>query len=377
MLKNIPALIEKTFPIPARFRNTLPSDIAELSKLLTNQRGNRSLSYLSRPPFLSAYLRYFMPWNLFRLSFLLPKLNLSLKEGSIITDLGCGPLTFTSALWIACPELRNLNLEFNCIDRSSAALEAGRTFFSALCETSETGKWKINLIKKEIDLRKTTSFSGREKASLVCAVNVFNETYDKLSHNNTEGLRQTAANAAQLMQNEAAASASILTVEPGIPQSGQFISFLRNELQKINYLPIAPCTHDTACPLLNRKEKRWCHFAFKTDGAPKELHKLSAAAKLPKERLALSFIYAGNAAASEEKMKKTDPIRIISDSFPLPAGLSGCYGCSKKGLVLLTGDKTSIEKLDSFGLYPYNVLNSETAEEQRDTKSGALIVRVK
>ncbi|MCL2237856.1 MAG: rRNA methyltransferase, partial [Treponema sp.] len=125
-INTIPALIEKTFPIPAKFRSKLPSDIAELSRLLTNKRGDRSLSYLARPNFLSAYLYYFLPWNLFRLCLLIPTLNIKLSANDSITDFGCGPLTFVSALWIARADLRNVPLEINCIDRSSQAMEAGK-----------------------------------------------------------------------------------------------------------------------------------------------------------------------------------------------------------------------------------------------------------
>ena len=67
LMDGIPALIEKTFPLPGRFRSALPSDVAELSRLLTSGRGERGLSYLGRPNLLSAYLRYFLPWNLYRL----------------------------------------------------------------------------------------------------------------------------------------------------------------------------------------------------------------------------------------------------------------------------------------------------------------------
>jgi hypothetical protein len=145
ILDSIPTLINKTFPVPQRFRRQLPSNIAELSCLLTNRRGERSLSYLGRPQFLSAYLHYFLPWNLYRLCILLDGINLTLSSGDTITDLGCGPFTFTSALWIARPELRNIPLEFNCIDRSAPVLEAGKKYFDALTERTNT-QWKINII---------------------------------------------------------------------------------------------------------------------------------------------------------------------------------------------------------------------------------------
>jgi ribosomal protein RSM22 (predicted rRNA methylase) len=375
MIDSIPSLIDKTFPIPGRFKNTLPSSVAELSRLLTNKRGSRSLSYLTRPNFLSAYLHYFLPWNLYRLCLLLPSLNLKLQAGSLITDFGSGPLTFTSALWIARPDLRQLPLEFNCIDRSGPALEAGKKFFTELCESSNCKNipWKINLIKEDVDIRQVKGTKKRKQAALVCAVNMFNEIYENLSHNNSEGLRQIANNAALMMHKEAAADASILIVEPGVPQSGKFISVLRSALIELGHPPASPCTHTETCPLINGPtkmikgrnwidtKKRWCHFAFDTAGAPKELRRLSAAAKLPKERLVYSFLFTGLPAA------KKGEARVISDAFPLPNNFYGRYGCSAKGLILVTGEKNRIEKAVSGSL----VLDS--AAGQYDEKSGAQI----
>ena len=172
ILDSLPSLIKKTFPIPGRFRSALPSDIAELSHLLTNRRGDRTLSYLGRPNLLSAYLHYFLPWNLYRLCLLIPRLDLCLSQGDTITDMGCGPLTFVSALWIARPDLRKVPLEFFCIDRSSPALEAGKKFFAALSEGKDI--WNIHLVREDIDFRQANITRKVKPASLVCAVNVFN-----------------------------------------------------------------------------------------------------------------------------------------------------------------------------------------------------------
>ncbi|MCL2440437.1 MAG: rRNA methyltransferase [Treponema sp.] len=365
LLDSVSELINKTFPVPARFRSKLPSDIAELSKLLTSERGERSLSYLTRPNLLSAYLHYFLPWNLYRLCFLLPSLNILLKPDDIVTDIGCGPLTLTSALWISRPDLRNIPLTINCIDRSSPALEAGKKFFLNLCESTGDQKnlWKINIIKKEIDFRKV-SLKNEKPAALVCVINVFNEVYEKYSHNNTEKLKFTAANAAQLLYNEALPDASILIVEPGVPQSGKFISFIRSSLLKLGRESVSPCTHKEKCPLAGN-EKRWCHFVFDTSKTSKEILRLSAAAKLPKDRLVLSFIFTGKTINVT-----SGATRIISDIFPLPGGLFGRYGCSARGLILVTGGKNRIDKLSSFDIIPENHIS---ISGDIDVKSRALI----
>ena len=371
ILDSVPALINKIFPIPGKFRSELPSNIAELSRLLTNRRGDRSLSYQGRPGFLSAYLHYFLPWNLYRLCLLLSRLDITLSPGDTITDIGCGPLTLTSALWIARPDLRKTPLEFFCLDRNSPVLAAGKKFFASLGE--EAGSWKIHTVREDINLRQAGVTRKTRSASLVCAVNLFNEIYETLPHNNTAGLRRMAANAAQLLNSLSKDDACLLTVEPGVPLSGQFISFLRTSFLEMGRPPSSPCPHTAACPFPGGK-KRWCHFAFETFEAPKELMRLSASAGLPKERLVFSFLLAGPVSKQPAPSAKTEKkMRVISDAFPLPDNRYGRYCCSSSGLVLLAGDKRRVERTVPLSL----VTPVFTADRQRDKKSGALISGVK
>ncbi|MDR2478780.1 MAG: small ribosomal subunit Rsm22 family protein [Treponema sp.] len=382
ILDGIPALIDKTFPLPGRFRSTLPRDVAELSRLLTSGRGERALSYLGRPNLLSAYLRYFLPWNLYRLCRLLPSLDIPLAAGDLITDIGSGPLTFAAALWISRPALRSIPLELHCIDQSGPALEAGKAFFAALAGSGCL--WKIKTIRNSIDGRgalggrrtKTPQSPARAEkpAALVCAVNVLNEMYGgasrRYSGEPARGAARSAENAAGLLESFAAPSGSILAVEPGVPQPGEFISLLRGSLIERNRFPAAPCPHRGTCPLPGGKTRtgknRWCHFAFETADAPKALHTLSAAAGIPKERAVLSFLLTG-AAPKPENGGLT--VRILSDAFPLPGGLPGRYGCSERGLVLVTGERTVMRNAHSGAL----VNAAFTGTEQRDPKSGALM----
>jgi len=363
LLDGIPALIDRAFPLPARFRSALPKNVAELSRLLTSGRGERGLSYMGHPPLLSAYLRYYLPWNLYRLCRLLPGLDITLSPNDRVTDLGCGPLTFASALWLSREDLRSVPLEFNCVEQNRSALDAGKNFFSTL--VGENSPWKINAIKSDLKNLKT------KNANLVCAVNVFNEMYGDISRSNENSLSLNVGKVSRLLAGYGSASSAFLVVEPGFPRCGEFISLLRGAFLEQGILPLSPCPHDKTCPM--RREfpgkNRWCHFAFETDDAPEALHRLSAAARLPKERAVLSFIYASHqrCAASDTE----DKLRIISDAFPLPHNRFGRYCCSTQGLVLLTGEKNVIEKKYYGSLTGYAIM-----EGRRDPKSGALIAEL-
>jgi hypothetical protein len=319
ILDGVPDLVDRVFPLPGRFRAALPRDVAELSRAFTGGRGGRGASYLGKPAFLSAYLRYFLPWNLYRLCRLLPGLPLPLKAGDTVTDLGAGPLTLPAALWIARPELRTLPLTFRCVDQTGAVLEAGKRFFAALTAAGQgarpaeekTGReppdcpWKIQTVRESLperrpgaavrsSLRRTDRSGG--PAALVTAVNFFNELYWDIPHTSSEALRHFAESGARLLA-AASPEGAVLVVEPGVPRAGEFIAALRDFLAALGYGPAAPCPHAGPCPRPGGRaggvKQRWCHFAFDTAGAPPALLKLSAAAGLPKERAAVSFLLAG------------------------------------------------------------------------------------
>jgi ribosomal protein RSM22 (predicted rRNA methylase) len=364
-LEEIPALIDKVFPLPARFRSALPRDVAELSRLLTSGRGERQLSYMGRPPLLSAYLRYFFPWNLYRLCRLLPGLDITLSAGNKVTDLGCGPLTFACALWICREDLRSVPLEFNCVDQNRSALEAGMKFFATL--GGEDPPWKINTIKSDLKTAKTRNAALGCTADLVCAVNVFNEMYGDISRGDENSLSLNAKKTSRLLAGYGSASSAFLVIEPGFPRCGEFISFLREAFLEQGIKPLSPCPHDKICPM--HGEKKWCHFAFDTDDAPKALHKLSHAAGLPKERAVLSFLFASRedqAGSAENKL------RVISDAFPLPHNRFGRYCCSQPGMALLAGSKNAIDKIPCGSL-----INDVIMKNEKDPKSGAFIAELK
>jgi hypothetical protein len=360
--------------MPGRFRPALPGDVAELSRLLTSGRGERGLSYLGKPSLLSAYLRFFLPWNLYRLCRLLPFLESpTFKANDRITDLGCGPLTFAAALWICRPDLRQLPLKFCCIDRSGPALDAGRKFFAAIA--GENSPWKIHTIKGDFSSTET------EPATLVCAVNVLNEMYGDISRCSTNVLRRNAEKTARLLEAHASASSAILVVEPGLPRCGEFISLLRGTFLRHKRRPLSPCPHDQICPfpggMTKTGQERWCHFAFGTEDAPAALHRLSLAAGIPKDRAVLSFLLAGPVETKAASAVKNTPpssvpeLRIISDAFSLPPNRLGRYCCSRQGLVLLAGEKNVIQKTASGAL-----VNAVIKNEQRDSKSGALMAEL-
>jgi hypothetical protein len=392
--KNLGALlplIEKTFPIPSRFRRNLAADVAELSRLLTSARGERPLSYLNRPPLLSAYLRYFLPWNLYRLCRLIPGLDLPLGPGDVIIDLGSGPLSFPISLWLCRRDLRSLPLKFRCLDRSKAALEAGKRLFTALAliPPGKDPPWTIQTVHGDLGRDLLNEAGGRpagDGAALITALNLYNEPFQSISPGDETGQRRFTQNQAALLAGMTAQGGRLLIVEPGTPPSGRLITLLREALIGLNRPPLSPCTHSCTCPFPGRKQgaSKWCHFAFDTGEAPAALHRLSAAAGIPKERATLSFLLAGPQGTAKthqhaqteqtkagQSKQTIQTVRVISSPFPIGGGPDsrawGRYACGEKGMALLRDEKTRIESLES------GTLLTAKFTGELDPKSGATV----
>ena len=353
---------------------------------MTDDRGSRRLGYMNEKTFLSAYVRYFMWWNLVRLARLFANLDFGfLLDGDVCLDIGSGPLTLPCALWLARPDLRQKKLVWYVMDISQGALSVGEEIFLALAAKTGGEPWKIVRVKGELGT------AVKEKARFVTCANMFNELlqsrggeppdflakkysqalFKYLDFENggaNEGSAQNAGGAA----NEGRAKSvrggpALLLVEPGVPKSARFVSLMRDAFIRRGLVALAPCPHQQSCPMDGRRagqggaNGKWCNFAFETDDAPKKLLALSASAGIPKERAVLSFVLAGAARESYaspksgglsglEKVSAIDAackpkncgglLRVASDIIRLPPDGEGQkprvghYACSEQGLVL-------------------------------------------
>lgn len=379
-------IAKDVFPLDQRRRRALPERINVLSHLLTDNRSDRRVGYMNDPSNVSAYVHYFMWWNLLRFAKLFAGLFSAddFPQRFCAVDVGAGPLTAVCALWIACPEFRRKEITWYCVDISRDALAAGEELFLRLAASTGGVPWEI------IRVRGSAGEPIKKKAELVICANVCNEMFPRDSSQGgfsaprptPEAARDgaspgagkpprpsNAARAFAIVEGYAAPRAKILLIEPGNPEGGSFVSAFRKKAAAAGFVPLSPCPHSEKCPFPGGRGEKWCHFAFPVDRVPEKLKALSDQAGLPKIRAALSFVYVsraappGCAAGRDAVGNKTDSrnepdletprdafpeasprfrrqkltVRVVSDEIALPQGRTGRYACSCFGMVLLAG----------------------------------------
>jgi SAM-dependent methyltransferase len=356
-----PDLLRRAMPLRPGMVRELPKLVRDLSLSLTAEReGGPRPGYLSDPRILSAYSWYYLPWNLVRLSRLLPGLDLDIPDGGLVCDLGSGPLTFVQALWLSRPDLRNRRLRFACVDRSKRALELGLSLFSQLAgfdPASPDAPWRIRVSRGEYWQGLT------DGADLVAMVNVANELAGKGREPLDERMERVAAQLAESL----APGGRVLVVEPGTRLGWRCLLGMRQAFCEMDLDIAAPCPHREECVLLSGATRAWCHFNMSPAGAPHWLTTFSNRAGLAKERLSLSFLLA-------RKTRPTPPeraVRVVSGAFSLAdTPGSAVYGCSRSGLVVLLSP-------DRRPPAPGDLLQVDMpADAPLDPKSGAPRIRL-
>lgn len=351
-------VLNKAMPLRAKHKEELPYAIRDLSRALTGERASLPKDYMAEPRSLNAYLRYFLPWNLYRMARLFQSLEINLPDNGVVIDLGAGPLTVAQALWIARPDLREKKLTFVNVDRTPKPMREATKLFEALA--GEKSPWRM------VNVKGGTTSKIREKANLLVTANMVNEA----SGGTRTPLPIWAEKFCTSISRMLAPEGRILIIEPGIRMSGRVLSVIRNEYIEKGFSILGPCTHHEECPMNGEQGKAWCHFNFDADNAPVWLQKLSANCRLEKTNVSMSFLYVGLPGTETPQPHEGEMrIRAISDSFRLDEGGFGQYGCAAEGQILL------VAKGGAKTLYPGGLIGMPVPEEdKKDEKSGAKIV---
>ena len=438
ILGQLPEVLARVWPLSAAHRRSLPDDVARLSRLLTTERAALDRPYWGTPAFVSAYLYYFLPWNLVRLTRLLatmplPDPHLAVAQGgkALLLDVGSGPLTLPLALWLARPQWRQAPIQVLALDNSSQPLELGHTLLKEMATLTYHQPWAVQTARAPLEhaARQAAPLlaGGQARPWLVSAANVLNELrFGKRGGraNSLDGYEDEMDAAGQMgvvdsynadgqstdpderpddcrqeklvrfmdtlaplfrthgsakgRSEEQPAGPELLFVEPGTRLGGSTIMDLRQLSVDGGLTAVAPCPHQAACPLLSRQGGRtWCHFTFDSEDAPHWLENLSADAGLAKSGLSLAPLLLSPAAAPDASSGAEGQGRKTSGAMQARV-LTAPFavpGLAGRGRYACAACGLLLLE-DAEGLPSGSLLEVQvTPDARRDGKSGARIVR--
>ncbi|MBO4300321.1 MAG: hypothetical protein J5861_01830 [Desulfovibrio sp.] len=399
LLTRLPEALHRIRPLKSAHKRSLPDDVAALSQILTRERDKLDRPYWANPAYVSAYLYYFLPWNLIRLTRLLTALPLPdpcCGQGSqaLLVDMGSGPLTLPLALWLARPQWRSAPVSVLALDTSPQPLQLGRALMETLGLLTGFPVWPIHTAKAPMKqaARQAAPFLNKGHPWLLSAANVLNETQafsprhdanskylatiepengedEDFEESHLDDLLTSLAPLLKPFGDHSAdcpAWPALLFVEPGTRLGGSTVMRLRKTAMDEGLTVLAPCTHQHPCPL--HQSRTWCHFTFDSTGAPTWLTDLSAAAGLAKNALSLSPLLLSSSTPTRAESGCGRQARVISSPMKVPH-LHGKarYACSAQGLLLLEDS----ERLSCGDSLPIRL----PCDGQLDRKSGARLVR--
>jgi ribosomal protein RSM22 (predicted rRNA methylase) len=351
-------ILDTVMPMNGAQKRDLPLACRDLSAQLTTERDALRRPYWTAPRLTSAYLRYFLPWNLVRLSSLLPGLNLGqIPKEPLILDMGSGPLTLPLALWLSRPDLRSLPVTVVASDTTPHILELGRKIFESLrAEMDPESPWIIRTMRASVMQALHRLHAKPGTLWMLTSGNVLNEMEERRArpgHQMADRMRELLENAAAML----AENGLVFAIEPGNRQGGRLIANLRKsalggieeepEYEDLTsfalreeqagrrkksfpgssayssceededdsiefglpplFRPLSPCTHNAGCPMLDRRTTAWCHVNAPADYAPQSLRTLSSRAGLDKDSVSLSFLLL-------KKLKKGEDLLLSHDT---------------------------------------------------------------
>ncbi len=284
-LERLPEDLRPIMPLKEKHRRALAGGVRRLSAFLTVERDKLPHDYMARPEYLSAYLHYFLPWNMYRQGRLLRGLDLSIRDNAVIMDFGAGPLTFLNALWLTRPHLRDRPFRYYAYDRSEPALKAGFRLFQTYAGAAGRS-WRVRTE------RRLGAARGHAPADMIVAGNFINELSPPRPAGPAAAAEEATAEDRLLARWDALLkpAAAILVIEPGTRASSRQLVRLRGAALARGWQVAAPCTHAGTCPVPGTRGSAWCHFNFKPGDIPEQLFKFSRKVGLPKESASLSFL---------------------------------------------------------------------------------------
>lgn len=346
ILKRVKKLLGKN--VNAGFTSSdfkkLANKVKELSDYFTKLQCDRPEFYLMDKSLLAAYVAYFLPSNLLKISkplnelFCHPLIDLAKYRKVEILDLGSGPGTATIGLInYLYREVKNLKEEFylkiTLTDHVAKSLQEAETLIRDFLK--HIFEPVAPLIKVEIETVVTDIYlfvakkKNRRKYDFIIMSNSLGEL------DNKEGkLIQKVDLIKSLSRDYIKDDGSLIVIEPALKTNSRMLLMLRDEIILAGDLNVySPCTTSGTCGALEKK-RDWCHEAYEWD-QPMIVNEIDKRTGFDKSRLKFSYLVLRKDGLTINDLftkNQSKYFRVTSDLI-INKGEKRVYLCGENGRV--------------------------------------------
>lgn len=308
----------------------LAESVLRLSGLLTRDRGRLPLAYLLDPGLREAYLRYFLPANLPKISIPLGELQrhphgLLARDRLRVLDIGAGP--GTSALGMLAFFSRQTQppeIEFTAVDQVAENLRNAEMLFRG--RQPQYGR-RTTLRTIRCDAGDATARLGG-RFDLIVLSNILNE----IRSGEQDRIERRVHLVVNSMRNLLHEEGSCIIIEPALRETSRDLLLVRDSLLAAGYHVYSPCLIQASCPALTNP-KDWCHEERPWD-PPEEVREIDRRIGLHKDALKFSYLVLRRDARSLADGTGGAAFRVVSEPL-VSRGKREFYLCGRKGRKLV------------------------------------------
>ena len=309
-----------------RAPDSLADDVARLSSLLTKERGSLPAAYLRDPGLRTAYLTYFLPPNLDKISVPLRELSLHPEkpleqERLQVLDLGSGPGTAILGIrqFFARNRMR-MRLECTAVDHVAENLKDAEVLFR---EQGGVAGVPATLATVRSDIEAIAERSGGPFDIIVLS-NVLNELY---LGDPDAALKRTAL-IGRILDHLLAPDGSCIIIEPALRETSRDLLLVRDGLVDAGRTVYSPCLVQGHCPaLVNPKD--WCHEDRPWD-PPEVIKEIDRRIGLRKDSLKFSYVVLRKDGRTLADACGPGSFRVVSEPL-VSKGKRELYLCGREG----------------------------------------------
>lgn len=237
--------------------DALAKGVGRLSHMFTKERNSLHRRYLEDHVLGAAYLQYFLPVNLAKVSVLLDEMPASDVPNRVsVLDVGAGPGTGGLAVldwW----HRRDPSVEVmvTAVDASPRALQHAKRLWQTVCHAGGISEARLDFFEGDIE-RAACIEKVRVKApyDLIILANSLNE----IGADSGDPLAVRMKLLVSLL-DLLSPHGTVMIVEPALRETSRALCHIRDQMLQENRCNVySPCLHENECPALVNPHD-WCH----------------------------------------------------------------------------------------------------------------------